>query len=394
MHTCAFRPGINTLTGTHRAWIRGMSVGLVTHAAALDARGTSAAELLDQTDGVTLKALFAPEHGLFGALPAGKQVPKQQHPSLNIPVYSLYGNRRRPHPASLRGLQAVVFDLQDLGARPYTYVATMRNVMQACADAGIRVIVADRPVPLPDITDGPMLDPTFESFVASIPAPMAYGMTPGETAHWLRETLDMDLDLKVARMAGYARDSARGTDWPPWLPPSPGIRSWESACCYLSTVFCEAVPNVDNGRGSGLAFQVFGAPWMDGRATLALLQKARLPGVRFERHPYVSSSGQHSGRLIDGIRLVATRPHTFRPVTTSIHIIHTLMCVHGQKRIWGQRTTRPDFFDKLYGTDEPRRALVRGESPAKVVSMWRPTSALFRAARRRALLYQRQDGAT
>jgi len=157
----------------------------------------------------------------------------------------------------LDNLDAIVLDLQDLGARCYTFVSTLRYVLEAAASARKQVIVADRPIPLPRVVDGPMLDERFSSFVGCVRAPLHYGMTPGETAAWLKHALALDLDLKVAPMKNYCRQSRRGPDWPPWIPPSPGIRSWETGYCYLATVFGEALPAINIGRNSNLAFQVF-----------------------------------------------------------------------------------------------------------------------------------------
>jgi len=380
----AFQPGIDVLLGRHRRWLAGARAGLVSHLAAVDARGAPSAERLRQCRGCRLAALFGPEHGFAGAAGAGARVGHRRHPEWGIPIYSLYGATRRPAPEVFRELDLLVFDLQDLGARPYTYVSTLRYVLEAAAAAAKPVIVADRPIPLPRVTDGPLLDEALTSFVGAIPAPMAYGMTPGETALWLRRKLKLDADVRVAPMAGYRRQAGRDADWPPWLPPSPGIRAWETGRCYLATVFSEALSAVDIGRGTNLAFQVFGAAWMQAPPVLDWLRRQDLPGVNFYRHPYQPAGG---GRLLDGVRLTVDDPAGFRPVTTSLAIIDCLQKLYGIGKIWRTAGVRPEFFDQLYGDTRTRRELQAGAGWREISAGWRGALRRFNAGRREVLLY-------
>lgn len=382
-----FHPGISTLQNARKSWLRRQRVGLVSHAAALDSHGVDSARVLLSIPGLKLVSLFGPEHGYLGAAGAGKRVKSAMHPHLGIPVHSLYGSRRKPTPAMLAGLDTVVVDLQDIGARPYTYVATLALVLEAAAENGKKVVVADRPIPLPCTVDGPMVEPAYRSFVSSIDAPMAYGMTPGETALWLKSTLSLDVDLRVAAMTGYARDSRRGPNWPPWIPPSPGIRSWESGQCYLSTVFCEAIPSIDNGRGTAMAFQVFGAPWTHGEEICGQLSSASPRGVKLYPHLYQAGSGRHAGRMINGVRIVVSKPRIFQPVTLAIHILDALQEIYGSAKLWRPKDTRPDFFDKLFGTDRVRDGIMRKQGAGCIVDTWRTDIARFKRMRKQFLLY-------
>ncbi len=379
-----FLTGIEVLVSRHRRWLGRRRLGLLGHAAAVTTRGQASAECLRRADGARLAALFGPEHGFFGIETAGARVASSRHPEWGIPVYSLYGTARRPTPAMLRGLDAIVVDLQDLGARCYTYATTLRFLLEQAAALGKDVIVADRPVPLPRVVDGPMLDPAFESFVAGIPAPLSTGMTPGETALWLKRALSLDVNLRVARMAGYARDAARGAGWPPWIPPSPGIRAWEAGQTYLATVFAEALPALDVGRGTALAFQVVSAPWMKSRALREWLEARRLPGVSFHPHPY---RADNAAAVRDGLRLAVHDPHAFRPVETGVTILAGVQALYGPARLWRAPGTRPAFFDALCGTDAVRRALQAGEEPGRIAARWRPARRAFETARRACLLY-------
>jgi uncharacterized protein YbbC (DUF1343 family) len=379
-----FLAGIDVLLTRHRAWLRGRRLGLVSHLAAVNSRGINAAELLWREPGLRLQAVFGPEHGFFGLGAAGAEIKHGRHTDWRVPIYSLYGASRRPTPAMLRNLDAIVVDLQDLGARCYTFVSTLRYVLEQAAAMGKEVVVADRPIPLPRIVDGPMPSPGFESFVGCIPAPMHYGMTPGETALWLKRALGLDLKLHVARMADYARDSARGADWPPWIPPSPGIRAWETGYCYLATVWAEALSAVDIGRGSNMAFQVFGAPWMKSRPVCEWLNGRRLTGVAFYPHPYTTAAAT---TVFDGVRIVVRDPNVFRPVFTGLNIIACLQKLYGVRKVWRHKGTRPDFFDKLYATDAVRLALQEGIAPKKIAAGWRKPMREFIDMRRACLLY-------
>ncbi len=381
-----FLPGIDVLLA--RGLLAGRRIGLVSHTAALSAEGATSAEALHGAPGLRLVSLFAPEHGFFGAAGAGDPVHSRRHPVWGIPVHSLYGARLAPTRAHLRGLDTLIIDLQDLGARCYTYVSTLRHVLQAAAAAGTPVLVADRPIPLPLTADGPGLQPGFESFVGSVRLPLAYAMTPGETALWIRDDLALDLDLTVIPMAGYRRDARRGSDWPAWVPPSPGIRSWETAACYLTTVFTEAIPAVSCGRTTPLPFQVFGAPWMKAEAVREALAAERLPGVSFHPHPFIPPTDPFAGQLIPGLRMVVADPCRFRPVLTSVAILAVLQRLHGPRRLWQAAGTRPDFFDKLYGTDAVRLALRDGDTPAAIAARWEPDLRRFRASRAQHLLYR------
>jgi len=379
-----FLPGIDVLLTRHRHWLEGKRIGLASHLAAVDARGMTSAERLWRDRTLSLKALFGPEHGFFGLGDAGQKLWHRRHPDWGIQVYSLYGSARRPTPAMFKNLDVLVVDFQDLGARCYTFVATLRYVLEQAAAMGKEVVVADRPVPLPRIVDGPMLVPAFESFVAGVHTPMHYGMTPGEMALWLKADLGLNVSLRIARMQGYARDPARGAGWPSWISPSPGIRAWETGQCYLATVFSEALPAINNGRSSNLAFQVFAAPWLKSAPVCARLNARRLPGVSFYAHPYKITT---ANTVFDGVRLAVTNPNIFHPVYTGVSILACLQELYGARKIWNHAGAREDFFDKLYGSDAVRRALQDGAAPEQIRRTWVKSLRAFASTRAALLLY-------
>ena len=384
-----FRPGIDTLLSRHAKWLNGKRVALVSHLAAVDSQGCTSAQRLWDAPHVDLVCLMGPEHGYFGRVAAGKRCRAGRHPDWKIPIHSLYGAQRRPSKRMLKDLDVIVVDLQDMGMRPYTYVSTLRLTLEAAAECGIPVIVADRPIPLPVTVDGPCLKAGFESFVSAIPAPMVYGMTPGETALWLQATQIPDVDLRVAKMTGYSRDAFRGPDWSPWLRPSPAIVSWESAICYPATVGLEGISSLDHGRATDMPFQLVGAPWIAGEDLAAALAEQRLPGVRFYPHHYQSNRPDYApGKTLSGIRMVVTNPKQFRPILTSITLLYCLQSLYGPRRLWAPKQCRADFFDKLFGTDTVRLQLKAGATPSQIAESWKAPLRDFSKARRAHLLYE------
>jgi uncharacterized protein YbbC (DUF1343 family) len=382
------RLGIENLQLTSFGLLKNRRVGLLSHQAALLKDGATSAQCLHRARGVNLVALYGPEHGFFGQALAGEQTASRRHPDWGIPVYSLYGEFRKPTLKMLKGVEVMVCDLQDLGVRCYTYLATLRNVLEACADAKIPVIVTDRPIPLPDVVDGPMLDERFSSFVAPCPLPMVYGMTPGETAKWIVKKFVLSLDLTVVPMEGWQRTSAAwDATYPDWVPPSPGIKSWETAMTYSATVFSEALPGVDCGRGTNLAFRVIGAPWIKAERTCEFLKKIKLPGVTFNPYRYVAGTAPYQGCELDGIRLSVTDPASFKPVRTSIMLLDALVSLYGMKRVWKHEGVRSEWFDKLYGTADTRQALLAGQA-AEHIRHWTPAARVFVKERQNVLIYR------
>jgi len=386
----SFALGIENLLGKHRQWLKDKRVGLVSHLAAVDSDGCTTAERLHLDPAVRLVALFGPEHGFFGTAGAGESCATRIHPDLRIPIHSLYGKTRKPTRSMLKNVDALVIDLSDIAVRAYTYVATLRNVLEVASDLHKEVIVADRPVPMPNTVDGPVaLDP-YVSFVSTEGLPLAYGMTPGETALWLKRTVGLSLELRVSAMTGYIRHSGSAAVLSPWIPPSPAIVSLESAKCYPATVLFEAIESVDHGRRTNFPFQVFGSSAMDGARIARALSKINLPGVTVHAHRYLVRSSAKHPTPVHGVRITVVDADRFKPARTAVSIIYTLQSLYGISCLWAPKQTRPDFFDLLCGTGEVRRALLDGAKPATIAASWQRDLALFRKDRRKALLYPKK----
>jgi uncharacterized protein YbbC (DUF1343 family) len=381
-------PGIAQLLNRRRATIAGARVALVTHAAALDGQGRQSAELLHACPDVQIMALLAPEHGYFGSAGAGIPCRDTRHPAWHTPIYSLYGHQRKPTRRMLRACDTVIFDLQDLGYRHYTYVSTLRLVMEACAEFDKRLIVCDRPIPLPTTVDGPLLDPACASFVAAIPAPMVYGMTPAETAAWLRDALAIDVDLTVVPMKNYTRATPQAGCGIPWAAPSPAMVSPISALTYPALVFSEAFPQFHHGQQTAWSFQTLARRRLPVDRLVEIIAAQHLPGVTVAAHWYTAPAvpAARAAAPLAGIRLCVTDPARFRPITTAAAIVAALQQLLGPRALWNA-PARSAFFDSLFGSDATRQALQQGASAADLAAQWRRATAAFRRTRQRYLLY-------
>lgn len=338
----SIRPGIEALPPEQLA---GRRVGLVAHPASLTADGRHSAQFLRDA-GVNLVALFGPEHGFFGRGDAGERIDDDRHKDWNIPVFSLYGAMRSPTPAMLDLVDVFVFDVQTIACRAYTYVSTLRLLMEACAAAGKTLIVADRPDPLMlTPPDGPRLDPACASFVGLVPTPYCHGMTPGETALFLRDALHLSaLDLFVAPCHGLSRSLSLRQIFPVWQATSPAIVSLEAALCFPLTVIFEALPQIDHARGTPLAFQRIGSAHVD----LADLNLPALPGLRVSPCEYPDKTG----RMLRGFAFTVVDPAAYRPAAAAYALVAALEARFG-RALWDFPGTRPDFYAQLWGTRTP-----------------------------------------
>ena len=361
-----FQYGIDVLLVEHGDWLRDRRVGLVAHAASVDAAGVSSAVRL-RAAGVNLTALFGPEHGFAGVAVAGEEVGDACHAEWNIPIHSLYGATRKPTPAMLADLDVLLFDLQDLGVRCYTYSATLRNVLEAAAENHIAVIVLDRPVPLAGVVDGPLPEEKFASFVAAIPTPFCYGLTPGQTALWLREKLKLDLDLRVVPFRGTLSPER-------WIPPSPAIRSPAHALTYPATVLFEAFPALDVGRKTEHAFQ-----GLENGTELFFKDWKKIYKVVIGHLSLVTgNSGITIEPRDDGLRLCVVDVKNYRPALVGVALVQAVQQVWGAENLWRKFGARPEWFDQLMGTDRVRLALLAGAELAKIGAMWEKAVSEFR----------------
>jgi uncharacterized protein YbbC (DUF1343 family) len=365
------RPGIDVLLTDSAHLLRGRRVGLVTNQAGVDARGVSDVTRLRDA-GVNLVALYSPEHGFRGAAEAGAQVASSVDSATGLPIYSLYGRTTAPTPEMLQGVDLLLVDLQDAGARYYTYLATTVEVMRAAEPAGIRVIVLDRPNPIGGAVQGNVLDPAYASMVGRIAVPMRHGLTIAELARLAAHDLGLP-SPGVVPLAGWTRGEAFDMTGLPFVPPSPNLRSLEALFHYPGLCLFEGTA-LSVGRGSDAPFEQIGAPWLDTTAVLRRLNAASLPGVRFRAvtfTPRVPGDSKFPNTVVAGIRLAVSDRAAYDPTRAAVYLLTAVQTVHADRIGW-----IPPHFDRLAGGSGLRQSVLAGRPPEAIVADW--TSALGR----------------
>ena len=381
------RPGIEVLLTDSIHLVRNRRIGLVTNQSGVDTRGRRDLDLL-LAAGLSVTAVFAPEHGLRGAIDVDVAPTSRQETdsATGTPVYLLHDGVRL-HPPSAKMLEQVdvlVIDLQDAGARYYTYPAAVATVMQAAAAARRSVIVLDRPNPIGGTVQGDVQDSATASAVARFPIAMRHGMTIGELARLARNTLGLKADLRVVPLDGWRRFMDLDATGLPFVPPSLNLRTLESLYHYPGLCIFEGT-NLSVGRGSDTPFEQVGAPWLDTTAVLAQLRRAGPAGVRFTGTAFTPASpgdGKYADTLVSGIRLITTDRTRYDPTVTAVHLLAALRIVHPQTFSF-----RPVQFDRLTGGPDLRLAIERGEPVAAIERHWSSELERFRQHRRQFLLY-------
>jgi len=385
MPATAVRPGIEVLLSDSLSLVRHARLGLVTNQAGVDAAGVSDVNRL-RAGGLELVALFSPEHGFGGAAAPGAAVSNGTDSATGLPIYSLYGQNTAPTAAMLSGLDVLLVDLQDVGARYYTYLATTVAVMRAAALGGKRVVVLDRPNPIGGTMQGNVLDTAFASMVGLLPVPMRHGMTLGELARLANVELHVGADLTVVPLVGWSPTMDFDQTGLPFIPPSPNLRSLEALFHYPGLCLMEGT-NLSVGRGTDHPFEQIGAPWLDTTRVLARLRAANIPGVTFtgvKFRPKKPGDGKYPGTRVTGIRLTMTDRDTYDPTATAVTIMAVIQAVHPTQLKWtaGQ-------FDRLAGNSTLRTDLASGATPDSVMADWSGELAAFLRRRQPALIYPR-----
>ena len=375
-------PGVEALAASTPPVLRGKRVGLITNQTGIDRDRRSTIDIMSQARDYRLVALFSPEHGIRGTAQDGDKVSSGRDDRTGLPIYSLYGATSRPTAAMLDSVDALVFDMQDVGVRQYTYTSTMANCMQAAAGKGIPFVVLDRPDPVTgNIIEGGLLDTAFRSFVGLYPIPSRYGLTLGELAGYLNATFHFGTSLTVIRAMGWRRDMWLDETALPFVAPSPNLPRMEAIISYPGTVYIEGT-NLSEGRGTEFPFEQVGAPWLDADSVAATMNARALPGVRFEAAHYTPRAGtaKYPGIPLNGVRIIVTDRERYRPIMTTLLLIDAIRTLHPNDFAW----TRT--MDRLAGTDQLRKAIETHALPALLLQ-WQAQSAAFADARRPYLLY-------
>lgn len=386
--------GSDNLFKHHLGLIRRKRIGIVTNHSALMSDGRHLVDALAKVADVRITALFGPEHGIRGRAPDRKGIRNQIDDATGIPVYSLFGRTLKPTGRMLKDLDVLLFDIQDVGVRFYTYTTTLALTMEAAAEHGKTYVLLDRPNPIGGRrVEGPMLEPELRSFVGWLRVPVVHGLTIGEIAAmingegWLKGT--RRAKLHVVQMTGWKRSMFYDDTKLRWINPSPSIRSLATALVYPGTCLIEGT-NVSEGRGTAHPFEYIGAPWINSRRLAAYLNALGLPGVRFQSIHFIPRStrtlttdSKYEGERCHGIRVVVRDRLRFEPVRTGIAILSALQHLYPEQFV--MRTRR---LDELVGTSEARRAILKGMDERTLAKGWHDDVEDFRKIREKYLLYR------
>lgn len=377
-------PGIEVFLANVPPALRGKRVGLITNHTGIDRSRTSDIDLIARHKELKLVALLAPEHGIRGNIEAGVRIQDEKDQATGVPIYSLYtAEDRGPTPEMLKDVDVLVYDLQEVGGRTWTYVSTMALSMRAARRHNIPFVVLDRPNPIGgEIVEGALLDPKFASFVGMFPIPARHGMTVGELATLFNTKHAIGAELIVVRAANWQRPLWFDETGLPWSNPSPNLRSLAALTSYPGSVYFEGT-NLTEGRGTDRPFEQIGASWLNAPAVARRMNDANLPGVRFEAITMAVSetAAKFKGQTIAGIRFVITDRQAYRPVRTALLLIDEIKRQHPREFAWGPT------IDRLTGSDKVRLAIDGGRLP-ELLAEWAREAAEFRESRKPFLLYR------
>lgn len=378
--------GIDVLLAEGHPALAGKKIGLVTNPSGVNRDLVPTADLLAADRRWKLVHLFGPEHGIRGDVAAGEKVGDGVDPVTGIPVTSLYGKTKAPPKDVLQTLDALVFDIQDVGSRTYTYVSTLGECLVACAAAGRPIVVLDRPNPIGGVLfEGAIRDDKWTSFIGWSPMPVSHGMTFGEIARWMKSKLSIDVDLRVVAMKGWTRTMQWEDTGLHWVPTSPHIPHALQARLYIATGMIGGVTvNVNEGVGYTLPFETIAAEWLDPAAVSAALAKMDVPGVAFRPLAYVPNYGKFAKKPLRGLQLIVTDRDAFRPLRTSLALLTALEKVHpGRVEFENERSLA------IHWGNEKIIPMIRaGADVATVEKTFAPGLATFAAEREKALIYR------
>jgi len=371
--------GLDVLEVQKFAPLRGKHVGLITNHTGIDSQGRTTIDVLGHAPGVQLVALFSPEHGLAGR--NNERVSSSKDLSTGLPVYSLYGETLRPTDEMLKGIDSLVFDIQDAGVRFYTYTVTMAYCMEEAAKRRIAFFVLDRPNPLGgEIVEGPMLDPDKTNFVAYFPIPVRYGLTIGELAQFFNTENHIGADLHVIAMKNWHRNYLFESTGIRWIPPSPNLRTTKGSVLYPGIEILQS-GGISVGRGTQTPFEEFGAPWLNGEEVASALNDRHLPGVRFSPQPFIPVAGLYSGQRCMGVGMRVTDRYAVRSMRIGLEIASILQKLYPKE-------FHTEKLIELLGNARSVQQLQSGTAPEQIVASWSSDLVAFDQIRRKYFLYK------
>ena len=384
--------GIERLLTDRIELLRGARVGLVCNQASVDHRFNHAADLFHEHSAVNLTALFGPQHGIRGDVQDNMiETSHATDRKTGLPIYSLYSETREPTEEMLADVDLIVFDLQDVGCRIYTFVYTLANCMRAAKKFGKKVIACDRPNPIGGTqVAGNVLDPAFASFVGQFPIPTRHGMTVCELAQLFNEEFAVGCDLECIAMEGWSRELWYDQTDGPWVLPSPNIPTCDTAAVFPGAVHLEGT-QMSEGRGTTRPFELVGAPYIDANRFAAALAGLGLRGVHFRSCVFMPTFQKHGGHACGGVQIHVTDRGSFEPVTSGIAIVKTAFNMYPDEFRWKDPPYEYEYdrnpFDIISGSSKMREAIERDESLTDIEASWQGPLGEFKATRERYLLY-------
>jgi len=372
--------------------LKGSRIGVVCNHASLDRDFGHVIDKLAAAEGVTLAAIFGPQHGFRSDVQDNMvETPHGDDPRRRVPIYSLYSETREPTAEMLRGIDALVIDLQDIGARIYTYIYTMANCLRAAARHGVQVIVCDRPNPIGGTNvEGACLQPGWESFVGQFPIPMRHGMTIGELAALFNDAFGIGALMDVVRMEGWSRDTYADGTGLPWVMPSPNMPTLDTAIVYPGTVLFEGTM-LSEGRGTTRPFELVGAPWIEAERFAAEMNGLGLPGAYFRPAGFEPTFQKHARQACAGCQIHVTDRRTFKPVLTGAALIGAFHRAAPDTPLWRQPPYEYEQeklpIDILAGSARFREQIEAGDPATRMADSWRADEEAFRSLRAEYLLY-------
>jgi uncharacterized protein YbbC (DUF1343 family) len=396
LHAAKVKLGIDVLEERQFDQLKGKRIGLITNATGVDSRGTSTIDILRHAPGVNLVALFGPEHGVYGSNWAGTYVPSSTDAHTGLPVYSLYGPTTKPTPEMLKDIDILIYDIQDIGCRSYTFISTLGLAMEAAGEAGIKFYVLDRPNPLNgNRVEGMMPAPGYRNFVCQWNIPYVYGLTPGELAYMIQQSngwIKKKPALTIVPMTGWYRSMYWDDTGLIWVPTSPHIPTSQTALNYIATGFLGEAGGVSHGVGYTLPFAVVGHPSFDSFALADKFNQLQLPGMLFYPTTFKPFYGVFKDKVMNGVQLFYTDRDKVNLCNLAVQILYRVYHEPGIKMFQPDAGGESglDAFDKIAGGSALRTALQKGDTPDAIITSWQAGLTAFREARRPYLLYGEQ----
>lgn len=381
------RTGLDNLIQNPEKY-KGLNLGLLTSTSGITSDLIPNIEALMEK-GLSIVKLFGPEHGIWGAVADGERVEDEKDPRYDIPVYSLYGEHVRPTPEMLEGLDGVIYDIQDVGLRFYTFIYSLAYMMEECGKRGIKVIVLDRPNPISGKVEGPLIEKEFETFVGGYDLALRYGLTIGELANYFNETFKMNVDLEVIKMTGWKRNmyyDETGLEWP---TPSPNLPALEHTILYTGLCLLEGV-NVSVGRGTVHPFKYVGAPWIDSKKLYDEMSKISHPGIAFRERSFIPFSAKFENELCHGLDFYIADRENAEPLKFTLDFIHTIMKLFPEDFKWDtayHEAEGMNHFDRLIGSRLYRNKLEQGATGTELEKIWLPEQQSFKETAKKFHLY-------